>query len=96
MEVALVSGPPQTIPKFLTVINPFDRYVWAFSLASLGAVTIALLIIDKKHATWTKGSSKGESFQGKLTTIRILPISLYQVVHTIIFSHRIFNWNFYR
>ena len=65
VEVHLLSNAPQETPKYETIFSPFDRYVWAFSLASLGAVTMALLIIDKIHATWSRRSSKGESLQGK-------------------------------
>ena len=42
VEVHFLSNAPQETPKYETIFSPFDRYVWAFSLASLGAVTMAL------------------------------------------------------
>lgn len=64
-EFHLISGAPQEIPKYLQSINCFDPYVWAFSLASLGAVTITLIIIDKVHATWSGTSSKDTAATGQ-------------------------------
>ena len=64
-EFHLLSGPPQETPKYLTIIKPFDRYVWAFTLSSLGVVTILLIIIDKIHATWSGVSSKDAVVTGQ-------------------------------
>ena len=57
-EIHLLSGPPHETPKYHTLISPFDPYVWAFTLTSIGAVTISLIIIDHIQATWSGGSTK--------------------------------------
>ena len=49
-----VSATPEKIQNYLTLINPFDGYVWAFLLASVVTVTITLIIIDTVYASWTK------------------------------------------
>ena len=65
MEFYLYSAAPQEIPKYNTLIIVFDQYTWAFILASLVAVTIALITIDYIHAKWSGASSKDAVVTGR-------------------------------
>ena len=50
----LVSSKQEEATNFLTTINPFDGYTWAFSLLSIVAVAFALITIDKTYEKWGK------------------------------------------
>ena len=58
-----ISGVPQEVQKWLTVIKPFDMYIWVFLLASWVAVTIALIYINKIYNSMLKGPSKETQYQ---------------------------------
>ena len=53
-EIYPLSGRLQEMPNFLTVTNPFDKYVWMFLLISLVALIVALITIEKLHMTRMK------------------------------------------
>ena len=53
----LISSKPEEATNFLITINPFDGYTWVFTLASIAAVTFALIIIDKTYAKWANVST---------------------------------------
>ena len=55
----LISSSPEEATNFLTTINPFDGYTWAFVLVSVVAVALALIIIDKTYAKWSNVSTDG-------------------------------------
>ena len=60
-----VSATPKKIQNYLTLINPFDGYIWAFLFASVLAVTITLIIIDTVYRSWTTASKKDIIYQSK-------------------------------
>ena len=53
----LVSSKQEEATNFLTTINPFDGYTWAFTLASIVAITFALIMIDKMYEKWANVST---------------------------------------
>ena len=53
-----LSATPKKIHNYLTLVNPFDGYVWAFLIASVLAITITLIIIDTAYTSWTSSSKK--------------------------------------
>ena len=57
------SALPLKKQDYLTLGYCFDPYVWAFTLASLGAVTIALIVIDK-ISTWSNRYSEATKMTG--------------------------------
>ena len=48
----LISSKTEEATNFLTTINPFDGYTWAFTLISVVAVAFALIMIDKTYEKW--------------------------------------------
>ena len=58
-EFQFLSGSPREIQNYLTLINPFDEYSWAFIAASVISVAIALVCIDTAFASWSKTSRSG-------------------------------------
>ena len=44
-----LSGAPNIRNSYLTLLRPFDIYVWLCFIASVTAVSILLIIIDKIH-----------------------------------------------
>ena len=58
-EYVILSGTPREIQNYLTLINPFDEYSWAFTAASVISVAIALVCIDTAFASWSKTSGRG-------------------------------------
>ena len=63
-DYLFISGAPQQIKEdYLSIINVFDPYVWAFLLASLLATTIALISINKIQEKWSNGSTKETACQ---------------------------------
>ena len=74
-----ISGVPQEVQKWLTVIRPFDIYIWAFLLASWVAVTIALIYINKIYSSWLKGSTKDTPYQSNFFNLIVYTFKLYHV-----------------
>ena len=60
-----LSSAPQQIQNYLTIVNPFDGFVWAFLLASVLAIILSLIIIDTNYAEWTKTSKSDIIYQSK-------------------------------
>ena len=73
-----LSTTPEKIQNYLTLINPFDGYIWAFLLASFVAVTITLIIIDTMYASWTNTSKKDIIYEGKYKDIKLKGYLNYQ------------------
>ena len=48
-EFHFLSGAPHTRNNFLTIIRPFDPYVWGFLLASVVVVSVSLIYINKVY-----------------------------------------------
>ena len=63
INLRFLSSSPQQIQNYLTLVNPFDGFVWAFLLASVVAVISSLIIIDTFYADWTKTSKKDIIYQ---------------------------------
>ena len=66
-----VTGAPLPTKNYLTLIRPFEPYVWAFVLASLVAVSITLIFINKMQSTWTNESLKESPFQSRNTNQKV-------------------------
>ena len=66
-NIHFMSGAPNKLQDNLTIFRPFDCHVWAFLIASLMAVTAALIFINKMHATLYKEpvQAQGSAFQSK-------------------------------
>ena len=64
-DIHFWSGAPLEIKDYLTIFKPFDPYVWGFLIASLMAVSAALIFINKMHATWSQEFIKESPFQSK-------------------------------
>ena len=62
-EFHFMSGAPQTKNKSLAFIRPLDIYVWTFILVSILAVSLALIIVNKVYATWSKAPPKDTPLQ---------------------------------
>ena len=62
-EFHFMTGAPPPVKDYLTVIRPFQPYVWAFTVASLVAVSITLIFINKMHAIFSKQASRESAFQ---------------------------------
>ena len=60
-----LTGAPQPTKDYLTLIKPFEPIVWAFVLASVVAVSIALISINKMYATWSNKPLKESAFQSR-------------------------------
>ena len=65
-DFRFISGAPQKRQAYLTLIKPFDTYIWAFLLASVVAVTITLIIANKMFETWADVSLNETTFQSKI------------------------------
>ena len=65
VNLQFLSSAPQQIPNYLTLVNPYDGYVWTFLLASFMAVIFSLIIIDTNYAEWTKTSKKDIIYQSR-------------------------------
>ena len=66
-----VTGAPLPTKDNLTLIRPFEPHVWAFILASLVAVSITLIFINKMHSTWKNESLKESPFQSRNTKQKV-------------------------
>ena len=50
---------PQPVQNYLTIISPYDNYVWALLGTSVMAITLTLFIIDFSYAKWMNTPMKG-------------------------------------
>ena len=60
-----LTGAPPPTKDYLTLIKPFEPIVWAFVLASVVAVSFALISINKMYATWSNKPLKESAFQSR-------------------------------
>ena len=65
INLRFLSSSPQQIPNYLTLVNPYDGFVWAFLLASVVAVIFSLILIDTSYADWTNASKKDIIYQSR-------------------------------
>ena len=57
-EIYPMSGRLQEIPNFLTVTNPFDKYVWIWLIGSVVALSVTLIKIETFYTTRMKIPAK--------------------------------------
>ena len=62
-DFIFLTGAPPLAKNYLKLVKPFEPVVWAFVLASLAAVSISLMVINKMHSTWSSESIKESPFQ---------------------------------
>lgn len=62
-EFSFVSGAPPTRNDNFSLFWPFDQYVWGFLIASAVAVSIALICINKIHATLSNEQPRDTPFK---------------------------------
>ena len=67
-DIYLLSGTPLPTKNYLTIFKPFDTYVWVFLIASLMAISGALILINKIHSMWSKDAAKDSAFQSTRTS----------------------------
>ena len=60
----LTGAPPQT-KDYLTLFKPFQPHVWTLIVASVVAITVALIFINKMHAKWSNYELKESTYQSK-------------------------------
>ena len=53
VDLHFLSAAPPERKEYLTLTRPFDSYTWAFIAASLVAVSISMILIDKICAIWS-------------------------------------------
>ena len=70
-NIHFLSGAPPIRNKYITLTRPFDSYTWAFIIASLVAVTVSLLLMDKMQSIWTRKPSNDIAFKCK-SEVRII------------------------
>ena len=58
-----LQGAPKVTSSYSTLIRPFDKYVWYFLLASVVAISFALIFINRVYSKLTKELMKETPFQ---------------------------------
>ena len=58
-----LSSAPHTRNNFLTIIRPFDPYVWGLLLASIVVVSVSLIYINKVYNAMTSETVKETPLQ---------------------------------
>ena len=72
-DFRFISAIPDKIQNYLTLINPFDSYIWTFLLASVVAVSITFSLIDTAHASWSDTSKKDILYRSKYSHMASTP-----------------------
>ena len=60
-----ISGAPQEKDSLLTLVRPYDYYIWALLLVSLVLVSVTLILINKLYATFSKQTFKETTTESK-------------------------------
>ena len=89
-----LSAPPKKIHNYLTLLNPFDGYVWALLIASVLAITITLIIIDTAYTSWTNTSKKDIIYQStfRMYTQHYANMDLGYIVSEIFWLYVFLEW----
>ena len=58
-----LSSAPHTRNNFLTIIRPFDQYVWGLLLASIVVVSVSLIYINKAYNAMSSETVKETPLQ---------------------------------
>ena len=88
-DFQFASAPPKEIQNYLTLIYPFDRYIWTFLLASVVLVTITLIKIDTSYANWFSSSTNDITYQSKYMCFYICLDNLLSMLCRYVPNH----WN---
>ena len=59
----IISSAPQEINGYLALVGVFDSFTWVFLLVSALMMSIALIIINKLHSTWSDISTKDTPYK---------------------------------
>ena len=54
-EHHFLSGSPEEKNDWRTILNPFDKYVWAFLLVSIVTATTIMILVNKIQETMMQG-----------------------------------------
>ena len=60
-----LSGAPSIRNSYLTLLRPFDHYVWNCFIASVAAISIILTIINKIHSKISIQPIKEDTLQSR-------------------------------
>ena len=60
-----LSGAPHIRNNYFTLLRPFDQYVWSCFIASVTAVSISLIIINKIHNKISNQPIKEDPLQSR-------------------------------
>ena len=65
-ETHMISGKPQKKQDYTTLFRPYTDYVWVFLIGSTVAVSVALIVINKMYADFTKKPTEESAYQSRL------------------------------
>ena len=68
-EFPFLSGAPLKKNNFLTLLRPYDSYVWGFLIASIVAISISLIIINKIFNIFSDMPIKESALQSIYKTV---------------------------
>ena len=63
MSFHFLARSPRLIQNYLTLISPYDIYVWYLLASSVVAISGSLIVVDIVYAKLTKTSTKGVFMQ---------------------------------
>ena len=63
MSFHFLARSPQPTQNYLTLISPYDNYVWYLLGSSVVAISVSLTAVDIVYAKFTKTSTKGVLIQ---------------------------------
>ena len=53
--------------NYLTLIEPFDKYIWMFLAVSVLSVTLAIVMIDKCYLSWRNLVTEDVVYHSRIT-----------------------------
>ena len=68
-DFSFFSGAPLTKNNYLTLIRPYDSYVWGFLIASVVTVSLSLIIINNIFNKISDGAIKESALQSINKTV---------------------------
>ena len=85
INFSFMSRAPQPIQNYLTLTNPFDIYIWSLLAASVVSITVAFLIVDISHASWSKSPATvlHQSMPYIQSFVKQNPVNMISVVQAL-------------
>ena len=72
MDIYPLSASLEEIQNYLTIIEPFDKFVWWFSAVSVISITLTITFIDRCYTSWNNWATCNQTYNSMYDKVHLL------------------------